>query len=111
MYLALRYIPILDILFSLITTFIKVHAKIFQLKGLKPNNNGHTNFNECCDLTKKVYLKYVMEHFSFQIGENEVRQQIGPPSIQRLYKEGREAKLEESGVGNSSEIKSLCLMK
>ena len=51
-----------------------------------------------------------MEHFSFQIGENEVRQQIGPPSIQRLYKEGREAKLEES-VGNSSEIKSLCLMK
>ena len=86
-------------------------TKIFQLKGLKPNNNGHTNFNECCDLTKKVYLKYVMEHFSFQIGENEVRQQIGPPSIQRLYKEGREAKLEESGVGNSSEIKSLCLMK
>ena len=52
-----------------------------------------------------------MEHFSFQIGENEVRQQIGPPSIQRLYKEGREAKLEESGVGNSSEIKSLSLMK
>ena len=51
-----------------------------------------------------------MEHFSFQIGENEVRQQIGPPSIQRLYKEGREAKLEES-VGNSSEIKSLCFME
>ena len=26
--------------------------------GLKPENKGHTNFYECCDLTKKVYLKY-----------------------------------------------------
>ena len=24
--------------------------------GLKPKNKGHTNFYECCDLTKKVYL-------------------------------------------------------
>ena len=30
--------------------------KIFQLKGLKLENKGHTNFYECCDLTKKVYL-------------------------------------------------------
>ena len=26
------------------------------MKGLKPKNKGHTNFYECCDLTKKVYL-------------------------------------------------------
>ena len=26
------------------------------MKGLKPKNKGHTNFHECCDLTKKVYL-------------------------------------------------------
>ena len=31
-------------------------TKIYQLKGLKPKNKGHTNFYECCDLTKKVYL-------------------------------------------------------
>ena len=31
-------------------------TKIFQLKGLKSKNNGHMNFYECCDLTKKVYL-------------------------------------------------------
>ena len=31
-------------------------TKIFQLKGLKPKNKGHTNFYECCDLTKKLYL-------------------------------------------------------
>ena len=35
---------------------------IFQLKGLKPKNKGHTNFYECCDLTKKVYL---MTHISY----------------------------------------------
>ena len=29
---------------------------MFQLKGLKPKNKGHTNFYECCDLTKNVYL-------------------------------------------------------
>ena len=27
--------------------------------GLKPKNNGHANFYECCDLTKKVYLIYI----------------------------------------------------
>ena len=65
----------LDILFRQITTFIKVCvafvfglqtlwlkdiSKIYQLKGLKPKNNDHTNFYECCDLTKKVYLKRVL---------------------------------------------------
>ena len=65
-----RYVCILEILFRQITTFIKVRvafafglqtlyskdfSKIYQLKGLKPKNKGHTNFYECCDLTKKVY--------------------------------------------------------
>ena len=27
-----------------------------KLKGLEPKNKGHTNFYECCDLTKEVYL-------------------------------------------------------
>ena len=64
-----------DILFHQITTFIKVcvgfvfwlqilyliyFSKIYQLKGLKPKNNGQTNFYECCDLTKKVYLRYLV---------------------------------------------------
>ena len=58
----------LDNFFRWITTFIKVRmafvfglqilwlkyfSKIYQLKGLKPINKGHTNFYECCDLTKK----------------------------------------------------------
>ena len=34
-------------------------SKVFQLKGLKPKNKGQTNFYECCDLTKKVYLTKV----------------------------------------------------
>ena len=29
---------------------------IFQLKDPKPKNKGQTNFYECCDLMKKVYL-------------------------------------------------------
>ena len=37
-----------------------VLSKIYQSKGLKPQNKGHTNFYECCDLTKKVYLMYVL---------------------------------------------------
>ena len=31
-------------------------TNILQLKGPKPKNKGQTNFYECCDLTKKVYL-------------------------------------------------------
>ena len=45
-------IGMLDILFRQITTFIEV-TKIYQLKGLKPKNKGHTNLYECCDLMKK----------------------------------------------------------
>ena len=37
-------------------TLIDKFYKNFQLRGLKPKNKGHTNFYECCDLTKKVYL-------------------------------------------------------
>ena len=61
--------------FRQITTFIKVQmafvyglqtlesidcTKIFQLMGLKPKNKDHTNFYECCDLTKKVYLCHLV---------------------------------------------------
>ena len=57
----------LDILFCQITTFIKfcvafvfglqtllliAFSKIYQFKGLKPKNKGHTNFYEHCGLTK-----------------------------------------------------------
>ena len=60
--------------FRQITTFIKVRvvyvfglqalllidlSKIYQLRGLKPKKKGPTNFYECCDLTKKVYLMQV----------------------------------------------------
>ena len=60
--------------FRQITTIIKVRVsfvfglhtiklidftKAIQLNGLKPKNKGHTNFYECCDLTKKVYLIYM----------------------------------------------------
>ena len=31
-------------------------ANMFQLNGLKLQKKGLTNFYECCDLTKKVYL-------------------------------------------------------
>ena len=34
-------------------------TKILQLKGLKSKNKDHTNFYECCDLTKKEYLIHI----------------------------------------------------
>ena len=34
-------------------------TNIFQLKDLKPKNKGRTNFYDCYDLTKKVYLTYM----------------------------------------------------
>ena len=61
----------LDKLFRQITTIIKVcvafvfglqthklkdFSEIYQLKDPKPKKKGHTNFYECCDLTKNVYL-------------------------------------------------------
>ena len=38
------------------TLLLQDFSEIYRLKGLKPKNKGHTNFYECCDLTKKVYL-------------------------------------------------------
>ena len=47
-------------LFSSFRQFnLKILIKIFQLKGLKLKNKGHTNFYEYCDLTEKVYLMYM----------------------------------------------------
>ena len=45
--------------FGLQTHWLINITKIFQLNGLKPKNKGQTNFYECCDLTKKVYLTLV----------------------------------------------------
>ena len=42
--------------FGLQTLFSKDFSKIYQLKGLKLKNIGRTNFYECCDLMKKLYL-------------------------------------------------------
>ena len=42
--------------FGLQTLWLKDFSKIYRLKGLKPKTNGQTNFYECCDLTKNVYL-------------------------------------------------------
>ena len=71
----------LDILFRQITMFIKVRVafvfglqtlwlldftKIYQLKGLKPKNKGHTKFYDCCDLTKK-HILYTFIKFYFII--------------------------------------------
>ena len=43
--------------------YLKDFSNIYQSKGLKPKNKGHTNFYECCDLTKKVYLMYIPMYF------------------------------------------------
>ena len=74
---------LVDILFRQVATFINVQvsflfglqtlqlidfSKIFQLKGLKPQNKGHTNFYECCDFTKKyanIYKK--MQEFYIKV--------------------------------------------
>ena len=53
-------------IFRQITTFIKLidfTKIIFQLKGLKPKNKGHTNFYECINLTKKyTYSNIILLH-------------------------------------------------
>ena len=46
--------------FGLQTLKLIVYTKIYQLKGPKPKNKGHTNIYECCELTKKVYLMYIV---------------------------------------------------
>ena len=45
--------------FGLQTLWLIDFTRIFQLKHLKPKNKDPTNFYECCNLTKKVYLMYV----------------------------------------------------
>ena len=42
--------------FGLQTLWSIDFTKFYQLKGLEFESKGHTNFYECCDLTKKVYL-------------------------------------------------------
>ena len=46
--------------FGFQTLWLKDFSNIYWLKGLKPKNNSHTNFYECCDLMKKVYLMYIL---------------------------------------------------
>ena len=46
--------------FGLKTLWLIDFTKIYQLKGLKPKNKSRTNFYECCDLTEKVYLIYIV---------------------------------------------------
>ena len=47
--------------FGLQTLQLIDFSKVFQIKGLKSKNKGHTNFYECCDLTKKMFLMYISE--------------------------------------------------
>ena len=47
-------------IFGLQTLYLKDCNKIYQFKDLKPKNKCHTIIYECCDLTKKVYLMYIL---------------------------------------------------
>ena len=42
----------------------------YGLKGLKPKNKGHANFYECCDVTEKVYLMYLLVAIQCQFAKN-----------------------------------------
>ena len=53
--------------FRLQTLWLKHFSKIYQLKCLKPKNKGHSNFYECCDLTKKIIPCSSMRSLSFWI--------------------------------------------
>ena len=46
---------------------MKDFVKIYQLKGMEPKNKGQTNFYECCDLTKKVYLVNIQWNISTEV--------------------------------------------
>ena len=46
-------------IFGLHILLLIAFSKIYQYKGLKPKNKGHTNFYECCDLTEKDNLMYI----------------------------------------------------
>ena len=54
--------------FGLQTLYFIDFTKIFQLKALKPKNKGHTNFYECCDLTKKVCLPSIYIKYKGSVG-------------------------------------------
>ena len=50
---------------------------MFQLKGLAPNNKGHTNFEERCDLTKNyIVLTYVCKNEWTIYGHNTPVQKV-----------------------------------
>ena len=70
-------------IFRQITTFIKLidfTKIIFQLKGLKPKNKGHTNFYECINLTKKyTYSNIILLHIYV------VLKKISPSQTEILY--------------------------
>ena len=63
----------MDFVFGFQTLWLQDFSIIYQLKGLKPKTNGRTNFYECCNLTKKVYLTHCVlathrrAHLSFQL--------------------------------------------
>ena len=74
--------------------------------GLKPKNKGHANFYECCDLTKKVYLKVCSTSYFLIIirihvsqcvagdGGNDVSMiQAASAGIGLVGKEGKQASL------------------
>ena len=52
--------------FGLHTLWLLDFSKIYGLKRLKPKNNGCTNSYECCDLTEKVYLQYIVCIFLYE---------------------------------------------
>ena len=67
MYVFFMYIVYYIILHIRYTFFVKyIHKSfsistiIYLLKGRKPKRKGCTNFCECCELTKKVYLMYIV---------------------------------------------------
>jgi len=73
--------------FGLQTLWLIDFTKFFQLKGLEPKNERHMNFYECCDLTKKVYLKYVVTYVSnyFKIKNMENENQLLVPILSYYY--------------------------
>ena len=65
-------------------------TKLFQLKGLKPKNNGQTNFYECCDLTKKVYLIYIHKYtYMYDIIEDIVCKRQDLTKIVKCFLKGK----------------------
>ena len=68
---------------------MKDFTKVYQLKGLKPKNKGHTNFYECCDLTKKVYLNYTFNYRQREVSDkdgNETEEPGTPANVPRNFR-------------------------